>query len=48
MPVPVDPYRRGTLGENNQRRTGLLFSSEAKMAPEWLDHLLAQRAAYTV
>jgi hypothetical protein len=48
MPVPVDPYRRGTLGENNQRRTGLLFLSEVKMASQWLDHLLAQRAAHTV
>jgi len=28
-----------------QDYTGLLFSSEPEMDPDWLDHLLAQRAA---
>ena len=31
-----------------QAYTGLLFSSEPEMDPDWLDHLLAQRAAPTV
>ncbi|WP_353631581.1 ABC transporter ATP-binding protein [Pseudomonas canadensis] len=31
-----------------QDYTGLLFSSEPEMDPDWLDHLLAQRAAHTV
>jgi len=30
-----------------QDYTGLLFSSEPEMDPDWLDHLLAERAALT-
>lgn len=40
--------RRAIFTPPYQAYTDLLFSSEPEMDPDWLDHLLAQRAASTV
>ncbi|SDZ36391.1 hypothetical protein [Pseudomonas salomonii] len=45
----VDQGRRSAIfTPPYQAYTDLLFSSEPEMDPDWLDHLLAQRAASTV
>lgn len=44
----VDQGSRSTIFTPPYRNyTGLLFSSEPEMDPDWLDHLLAERAALT-